>query len=99
MAGGISLWRDFRRGPLTVSPGLRIAFTWLGRSFPAGEDLPEQYFFTVTPGLTGAVAWRFTHRVSALARARVSYLFYDVDEDRSLGFFDALLGVEYAFGD
>jgi hypothetical protein len=29
----------------------------------------------------------------------VSYLFYDVDEDRSLGFFDALLGVEYAFGD
>jgi hypothetical protein len=99
VAGGIALWRDFRRGPLTASAGLRVAFTWLGRSFPAGEDLPAQYFFTVTPGLTGAVAWRLSHRVSALARARVSYLFYDVDEDRSLGFFDALLGVEYAFGD
>jgi hypothetical protein len=99
MAGGISLWRDFRRGPLTVSAGLRVAFTWLGRSFPAGEDLPQQYFFTVTPGLTGAAAWRLTSRCSALARGRVSYLFYDVDEDRSLGFFEALLGVEYAFGD
>jgi hypothetical protein len=99
MAGGISLWKDLRRGPLTLSAGVRVAFTWLGRSFPPGEDLPAQYFFTVTPGLTGAAAWRFTPRVSALARARVSYLFYNVDEDRSLGFFEALLGVEYAFGE
>ncbi len=53
----------------------------------------------MTPGLTGAAAWRLTPRLSAVARARVSYLFYNVDENRSLGFAEGLLGVEYALGD
>jgi hypothetical protein len=52
----------------------------------------------VAPGLTGAVAWRFTPRLSAVGRVRLSYLFYNVDENRSLGFAEGLLGVEYAFG-
>ncbi len=99
IAGGASLWRDFRLGALTLSAGGRVAFTWLGRSFPPGEDLPSQYFFTVTPGLTGAAAWRLGRRLSAVARVRVSYLFYNVDEERSLGFAEGLLGVEYALGD
>jgi hypothetical protein len=99
VAGGASLWRDFRFGRLTLSSGVRVAFTWLNRTFDAEEGLPDQYFFTVTPGLTGAASWRFTRRLSAVARARVSYLFYNVDEDRSLGFAEGLLGVEYALGD
>lgn len=99
IAGGASLWRDFRLGALTLSAGGRVAFTWLGRSFPPAEDLPSQYFFTVTPGLTGAAAWRLGRRLSAVARVRVSYLFYNVDEERSLGFAEGLLGVEYALGD
>ncbi len=99
LAGGASLWKDFRHGPVTLSAGGRVAFTLLGRSFPGGMELPSQYFFTVTPGLTGAVSWRFGRSLSAVARARVSYLFYDVDEDRSLGFAEGLLGVEYALGD
>jgi hypothetical protein len=99
VTGGASLWRDLRRGPLTLSLGVRVAFTWLGRTFDPAEQLPSQSFFTITPGLTGAVSWRFTRRLSAVARARVSYLFYNVDEDRSLGFAEGLLGVEYALGD
>jgi hypothetical protein len=99
VTGGVSLWRDLRRGPLTVSLGGRVAFTWLGRRFAESEALPSQYFFTITPGLTGSVAWRFTRRLSAVGRARLSYLFYNVDEDRSLGFAEGLLGVEYALGD
>jgi len=99
VAGGASLWKDWRRGPLTLSGGVRVAFTWLGRSFPPAENLPSQYFFTVTPGLTAAASWRFTRRLSAVARARLSYLFYNVDEDRSLGFAEALVGVEYALSD
>ena len=63
------------------------------------EALPSQYFFTVTPGLVGGVAWRMTPRLAALARVRVSYLFYNVDEDRSLGCAEAMLGVEYALGE
>lgn len=98
-AGGASLWRDLTRGPLTVSFGVRVAFTWLTRSFGPAEELPSQYFFTVTPGLTGAAAWRFTRRLSAVGRVRLSYLFYNVDENRNLGFAEGLLGVEYALGD
>jgi len=100
VAGGASLWKDFRLGRrLTLSAGGRVGFTWLGRSFDAAEGLPSQYFFTVTPGLTGAAAWRLGRRVSAVARVRVSYLFYNVDENRSLGFAEGLVGVEYALGD
>ncbi len=99
VAGGVSLWRDVRLGPVTLSAGARIAFVWLGRSFAPSEALPSQYFFTVTPGLTAAAAWRLGRRLSAVARVRFSYLFYNVDEDRSLGFAEGLLGVEYALGD
>jgi hypothetical protein len=99
VAGGASLWKDLVRGPLVFSAGARIGLTWLGRSFAAREELPRQYFFTVTPGLMGGAAWRITPRLAALARLRVSYLFYNVDEDRSLGFAEAMLGVEYALGE
>ena len=99
IAGGASLWKDFQLGPVTLSAGGRVAFVWMTRSFPAGRELPSQYFFTLTPGLTGAAAWRFTPRLAAVARLRLSYLFYDVDKDRSLGYVEGLLGVEYALGE
>jgi hypothetical protein len=76
-----------------------VGLLWIGRTFDAAEQLPPQYFFTITPGLTGAAAWRLTDRLSALARVRVSWLFYNVDQNRSLGYADALLGVEYALSD
>ncbi|HSN13253.1 MAG TPA: hypothetical protein VLT61_01390, partial [Anaeromyxobacteraceae bacterium] len=98
VAVGTSLWRDFVFGRLVLSAGGRVAFTFLSRSFPE-DDLPGQFFFTATPGLTGAVAWRVTPRVSAVGRVRLNYLFYNVDENRSLGFVDGFLGVEYALGD
>jgi hypothetical protein len=99
LAGGLSIWKDLTFGRLTLAPGLRMGFTWLARSFPEGEALPQQHFFTVTPGLTGGAAFRLTRRLSAIGRVRLSYLFYNVDEDRSLGFVDGLVGVEYALTD
>jgi uncharacterized caspase-like protein len=99
VAAGGSLWRDFGFGRATLSLGGRVAFTFMTRKFRAEEALPSQYFFTVTPGLTGAAAWRFTPSLSGIARVRLNYLFYNVDKDRSLGFVDAFLGVEYALGD
>jgi hypothetical protein len=98
LSGGASLWRDFSLGRATFSVGGRVAFTWLARRFPEDPGLPAQHFFTMTPGLTGAAAWRFTPSVSAVARLRLNYLFYNVDENRSLGFVDGFLGVEYALG-
>jgi len=99
VAGGGSLTYDWRLGPATLSAGGRVAFIWMGRTFDRQEQLPDQFFFTVTPGLTGAAAWRLSPRLSAVARLRVSWLFYNVDENRSLGFADALLGVEYALSE
>jgi uncharacterized caspase-like protein len=100
VAGGASLWRDFHVAKgVTLSAGARVGFTWLGRSFEEADDLPSQHFFTVTPGLTGSAAWRLSRRVSVFGRVRVSYLFYNVDENRSLGFAEGLVGVEYALGD
>jgi hypothetical protein len=99
VAGGASLWKDLRLGRLTLSGGGRVAFTFLTRRFTGPERYPGQYFFTITPGVTAAASWAFTRRLSAVARARLSYLFYNVDEDRSLGFFEGLVGVEYAFTD
>jgi hypothetical protein len=99
LSGGASLWRDWTFGRLGLQGGLRLAFVWTARSFPDGAGLPAQYFFTAAPGLTGAASWRLSARLSAVARLRVSWLFYNVDQDRSLGFADALLGVEYALSD
>jgi hypothetical protein len=99
LQAGAALWKDFVLGPLVLSAGVRVGVTWLGRSFPAREELPAQQFFTVTPGLTGGAAWRFSPRLSAVARVRVSYLFYNVDENRSLGFVEGMLGVQYALGE
>jgi hypothetical protein len=99
VALGGSLWRDFVFGRLVLSAGGRVAFTFLARSFPKEEGLPGQFFFTATPGLTGAIAWRFSPKLAAVGRARLNYLFYNVDENRSLGFAEGFLGVEYALGE
>jgi len=99
VAGGAALWHDWGLGSVTLSAGGRVGFVWLTRRFAAPDPLPAQYFFTVTPGLVGAAAWRFSERLSAVARLRVSWLFYNVDRNRSLGFAEGLLGVEYALSD
>jgi Caspase domain len=98
VSGGGSLWKDFQAGPFTLSAGARLAFIYLTRSFPQRPDLPSQYFFTLTPGLTGAATWAFSERFAAVARVRGHYLFYNVDRNMSLGYAELLLGVEYAFG-
>jgi hypothetical protein len=98
VSGGGTIGKDFRAGPVTLSAGARLAFIYLTRSFPDRPDLPSQYFFTITPGVTAAATWRFSERFAAVARARGHYLFYNVDRNMSLGYAELLLGVEYAFG-
>lgn len=97
-SGGASLWLDFPAGPLTLSAGGRAAFIYLSRRFPERPDLKSQFFFTVTPGLVGAATWRFSPGLAAVVRARVNYLFHDVDRNQSLGFAELVVGVEYALG-
>ena len=99
LTGGGGIWKDLPFGALTVSIGARIGFVYLHRSFDNRPDLQSQYFFTLTPGLTTALTWTFSERFSAVAKARLNYLFYNVDKNQSLGFADFGLGIEYAFGD
>ena len=83
VAGGASLWRTSSAGP-SCSRGRPDRAHLARPGFAAREELPRQYFFTVTPGLVGGAAWRMTPRLAVLARAPV-VLFYNVDEDRSSG--------------
>jgi len=98
LSGGASLWRDLDAGPVTFSLGGRLAFIGLARRFPGRADLPSQWFFTVSPGITTAATWHVTERLAAVARLRGHYLFYNVDQNMSLGYAELLLGVEYALG-
>ncbi len=99
VSGGTSLWKDFDAGPFSFSAGLRVAFIYLARTFPGrSSQVPDQHFFTITPGAVGAASWRFSPALSAVARLRLNYLFYDIDRKMNLGYAEAMLGVEYAFG-
>jgi uncharacterized caspase-like protein len=99
VTGGASLWRDFAVGESwTVSLGVRVAFLYMSRTFQNHPELADQSFFTVTPGLTTALSWRFADRWSAVARGRINYLFYNVDKAQNLGYAELALGVDYALG-
>jgi uncharacterized caspase-like protein len=99
VGGGVALWRDFGiTDALTWSLGARVAFLFLWRTFPGHTELPQQNFFTLTPGLQSSLSWRFTQRFSAVLRGRLNYLFYNVDKPQNLGYAEFALGVDYAFG-
>jgi hypothetical protein len=99
LGGGATLWRDFGiSDALTFSLGARVAFIFISRTFPGHSELSSQSFFTLTPGLQTALSWQFNSRLSAVLRGRINYLFYNVDKPQSLGYFEAALGVDYAFG-
>jgi uncharacterized caspase-like protein len=99
LTGGASLWRDFAIGDSWIwSIGVRVAFLYLSRTFVNHPELPDQNFFTLTPGVTTALSWRFAERWSAVARGRLNYLFYNVDKAQNLGYAELALGVDYALG-
>ena len=98
LGGGASLWHDVPLSDAwTASVGARIAFLYLARNFPGHSELPGQNFFTMTPGIEAALSWQLNARVAGTARARLNYLFYNVDKNQSLGYAELAIGVEYAF--
>lgn len=99
LGGGASLWRDFGFGDSwTLSFGARLAFIYLARTFPGHPELANQSFFTLTPGLESALSWHLNDHFSTVVRGRVNYLFYNVDQNQSLGYAELAIGVDYAFG-
>jgi hypothetical protein len=80
-------------GRLTPYLGGRMAFMFLQRTFEGeAASIPEQHLSTFSPGLLGGLRYRLGLGLSVAARARVHYLLYNIDENRSLGYWE-LAGV------
>jgi len=68
----------------------------MGRRFD--NDLyPAQFFSTLSPGVVAGLAYRLSDHFSLLVRGRLHYLLYNVDEDRSLGYWELASMVTYDF--
>jgi len=79
---------------VTPFVGGRLAMLLMGRRFT--DDLyPAQFFSTLSPGVVGGAAIRVMKNTSVVARGRLHYLLYNVDEDRSLGYWELAAMVSY----
>jgi hypothetical protein len=86
------LW-DGRLAPFI---GGRTAFMFMSRTFEgSASGIPDQYLSTFSPGVLGGLRTRIGGGMSVLARTRVHYLHYNIDEDRSLGYWE--LGAVLAY--
>jgi hypothetical protein len=81
---------------LTPFVGGRLALLLMTRRFD-GDLYPPQFFSTLSPGIVGGVAYRMTQRWSLVARGRLHYLLYNVDANRSLGYWELASMVNYDF--
>lgn len=76
--------------------GLHVGLNLMSRTF-ADPTLPKQSYTTLSPGVMGGLKFRITKTVGLLARARVHYLLYNVDETKSLGTADFGLMLDWEF--
>jgi hypothetical protein len=74
--------------------GGRLALLLMTRRFD-DDAFPAQYFSTLSPGVVGGVTWRVARDWGITLRGRVHYLLYNVDENRSLGFWELQTAVSY----
>jgi hypothetical protein len=88
-------WRVGYSG-LSIYAGLRLAFVLLNRKFE-DSTIPDQFFATFTPGLVAGLRYRLSDSFAFFGRGRVHYLLYNVDENRSLGYWELSAGIAYDF--
>ena len=79
---------------ITPFVGGRLALLLMGREFE-GSALPKQFFSTLSPGIVGGLGYRFSRTLELTVRGRVHYLLYNVDENRSLGYWELATAVSY----
>ncbi len=84
------------RGRLAPYCGVRLAYMLLNRVFEE-STIPDQYLSTFSPGVVAGLNYRFSESFAAMARGRMHYLLYNVEEDRSLGFWEFSAGLSYEF--
>jgi hypothetical protein len=96
LTAGASLYREWRSGRLSPFLGGRVALMLLGRTFDAPE-IPHQSFSTFSPGLLAGLRYRLAGGLGAVVRGRVHYLLYNVEENRSLGYWELGAALSYDF--
>jgi hypothetical protein len=80
---------------VTPYVGGRLAMLLMGRRF-TGDVYPQQFFSTLSPGLVGGAAFHVMKDTSLIARGRLHYLLYNIDEtNRSLGYWELAAMVSY----
>jgi hypothetical protein len=96
---GASLFYEWaQNGWLIPYAGVHLSFNIMSREF-TDLSLPQQNYSTFTPGIVAGLKVRIWKNLSLVARARVHYLLYNVDETRSLGSADFGALLDYEFKD
>jgi uncharacterized caspase-like protein len=94
LTAGTTITAEWPLGPWAPFLGGRLALMAMSRDF-VDESLPRQSFFTLSPGVVAGVRLQFAPRWAVSARGRVHYLLYQVDENRSLGYWELAASVGY----
>jgi Caspase domain len=89
-----SLVVEFPHRTLTPFVGGRLALLVMTRHFD-DDAFPDQFFSTLSPGLVGGVNWHLSQSWAVVLRTRLHYLLYNVDGNRSLGFWELATAVSY----
>ena len=84
---GTSLVVEWPLGPVAPFVETRLAYVLMTRDFE-DASLPDQFYAVMTPGLVTGVRWRLSERFEFTGRARLHYLLYNVDAQRSLGYWE-----------
>jgi hypothetical protein len=81
---------------LTPFVGGRLALLFMNRTFQ-DNAFPAQFYETLSPGIVAGLAYHFSRSASVVARGRLHYLLYNVDGNRSLGYWELATMVAYDF--
>jgi hypothetical protein len=84
---GTTLTAEWPHASMTPFVGGRLAYLMLRRDFE-DEAFPDQKFAMFSPGVVGGVRWKPLPRLYVTGQARLHYLQYTVDEQRSLGYWE-----------
>jgi hypothetical protein len=94
----VAEWRLGSRGYVVPFVGARLALLLMTRKFQDAA-LPDQFFATLSPGLVAGFRVRLGDTWALVARGRLHYLLYNVDEtNHSLGYWETAALVQYDFG-
>jgi hypothetical protein len=91
---GTSITVEWPHAVVTPFVGGRLAMLLLTRRFD-DDAFPPQFFSTLSPGVVVGATFHVTRDLGLAVRGRLHYLLYNVDENRSLGYWELATAVTY----